>query len=418
LFAVAPDPARPANRRQPPPPKKTKKNKDWGAAFPINGVHGEVDLVFFHHPHLVGAHIISQQLITPPSQAEAAANAKKNAKNAAATTTTTAETETPTAPYFKVEVEAQFEKASQASYSGDLFVDLDLGNGKHITTTKQVDVPATPARERAAFLGAVQGDGEGERRDAALAASQFFATVDLIVPRSEVELWWPVGLGAQPLYNLTVSFRPSDGSADCGAALAAGKGGNDAAASALLATPFYRRAPPTGPLPPAHGDPLMRAASFRASPYSVGEACSAVQRRVGFRTIEVVTLPGPKAAAGDLKAAWDWLPAKGAPAPTPKEKLSAEAKLLAATAAAAGAKPDWTLYEGKWVFLDTPQVKDPKAPIEGEFFFRRSASFFFGARRATGRRRRAFFSRRPFFLSSTSSPFRSSSSPSNKQQTP
>jgi len=257
-------------------------------------------------------------------------------------------------------VEAELALTPAAS-RGDLLVDLDLGNGKHITATKVVDVPAAPARAAADFLGAVHAGGKGEARDKALAASQFFTELTVSVPRSDVELWWPAGLGAQPLYNMTVTFRPADGSMDCGAAMLAGEAGRAAA-------PFFRQAPPTGPLPPAAGDPAMRAAARRSAPFPAGESCTAVHRRVGFRTIEVVTQPGSKAAAGDLKASWDWLPAKGAPAPVDKSKLSAEARLLEATAAAATAKPEWTLYEGKWVFLDTPQVKDPKAPIEGESF--------------------------------------------------
>jgi hypothetical protein len=321
----------------------------------------------------LGAHVISQQLVSP--QAEAKDGAKK-------------------AAFFLLEVEAEIGLTQEAT-RGDLYVDVDLGNGKHITATKPVEVPAAPQTVAADLLGAVHAGGGGEKRDRALTAREFFATLEVEVPRSEVELWWPVDLGKQPLYNLTVAFRPAGSSMDCGAALAAGA---REAAPTSAATPFYRRAPPSGPPPAAAGDPRMRAAAHKILPFNVGDKCTAVQRRIGFRTIEVVTLPGPQAAAGDLKASWEWQAPKGSP--EKKVADTPEAKQLAATAAASTAKPEWTLYEGKWMFMDTPQFKDPKAPIEGEFEqLLGGGSFFgFGGRgaflafmffRGGGRRRRA-----------------------------
>jgi beta-galactosidase/beta-glucuronidase len=66
------------------------------------------------------------------------------------------------------------------------------------------------------------------------------AGLSLTVPAGAVELWWPAGAGAQPLYAVTVTFTPGN---------------------------------------------------------AAGDAATSVTRRVGFRTVELVTAPADAAAA-------------------------------------------------------------------------------------------------------------------------
>ena len=47
-----------------------------------------------------------------------------------------------------------------------------------------------------------------------------FPLLTLRLPYSALQLWWPVGYGDQPLYNLTASLAPGGGSC-CGAQQAA-----------------------------------------------------------------------------------------------------------------------------------------------------------------------------------------------------
>lgn len=45
-----------------------------------------------------------------------------------------------------------------------------------------------------------------------LPAGNSSVTLPLVATAGSINLWWPVGLGAQPLYTVTITFTPSDGS--------------------------------------------------------------------------------------------------------------------------------------------------------------------------------------------------------------
>ena len=114
-------------------------------------------------------------------------------------------------------------------------------------------------------------EGEGGGAGAAVCAERL-AWLTLELPAAaRPRLWWPAGMGARPLYNVTVAFAP-DG-ARCG------EEGSGGAASYELRDP-------------GDGDDDEEQQNGGG-----GGACSAVRRRIGFRTVELVTDPLPAAAA-------------------------------------------------------------------------------------------------------------------------
>lgn len=88
--------------------------------------------------------------------------------------------------------------------------------------------------------------------------------LEIAVPASSVKLWWPVGYGEQPLYRLVVKFTPN-ATLDA----AAGDAKVDGSSAAAAASP----------------------------------APSVLERRVGFRTVELVEKPLSEAASELLSGA-------------------------------------------------------------------------------------------------------------------
>jgi len=84
------------------------------------------------------------------------------------------------------------------------------------------------------------------------------------IPKSKVELWWPAGHGAQKLYASTVTWAPAGGPMVCGEA------------------PIYNTDKPTD--------------KAGVAPAAKAFGCSLARRDVGFRTIELVTEPLAEAA--------------------------------------------------------------------------------------------------------------------------
>lgn len=130
------------------------------------------------------------------------------------------------------------------------------GGGWRITVTAALLVP--PAGDAGDLTAEIASLGVTAQRPVALPPPRAGAPPEgearlvlEVPPAAGARLWWPIGLGAQPLYDLAVGFEPSGGG--CGGGDAAGGGGG---------------------------------------------ACSRLARRVGFRRVELVTDPLPAAARG------------------------------------------------------------------------------------------------------------------------
>lgn len=163
-------------------------------------------------------------------------------------------------------------------------------------------------------------------------ADLFEASLELVVPRANVTLWWPAGgdYGTPKLYNVAVDFSPAG--AACGAASTTPRG---PASGLQIGTPggadgvsvgidfrdgfkldvdvgdLFDFAINLGGLLTAPGDPNHPALPGN-SPVAPGQAaaesmpgdvrvsastCSSLHRRTGFRTVELITDPLPKAVS-------------------------------------------------------------------------------------------------------------------------
>ena len=130
-------------------------------------------------------------------------------------------------------------------------------------------------------------------------ASPAFHSISLDVNGSDVELWWPIDMGKQPLYDLTVTFTPKP-------AVEA-----EPAAVADPTKPLPRRLHMVGSANDQAADGSSEGtsqvtATGAGGTSDTGDASSVVRRRVGFRTVKLHEEPLHEAAANILKQAPGW----------------------------------------------------------------------------------------------------------------
>jgi len=278
---------------------------------------------------VLNAHVISQKRVapspspSPPSSASALSAPPSSLAAAAAASSPSAQQGG--GDVFSLDVEVLL-SAPPGGDAGTVYADVALPGGRHVTARGDAILP--PASDLLSRPG-----------------REFAARLTLDVPVDAVELWWPVGYGAQPLYNLTVAFKPKGD--DCGG----GGGDDDDDAS------FFQGAAPAPPgadasLAESSTDPLLRAAALSKLPYPAGGACTAARRRVGFRTIELVEAPAKQAAAGDLRASWT--------SPLDASKWPAWYR----------ADENWATIDGQWQYLgESPVFWGPSQPTFGGYDF-------------------------------------------------
>ncbi|KAJ9512789.1 hypothetical protein QJQ45_029003 [Haematococcus lacustris] len=127
-------------------------------------------------------------------------------------------------------------------------------------------------------------------------------TLQLAVRREEVRLWWPRGLGPQPLYWLEVVAEPSGGEQLTPCTQAPSAATQPTCTAPPLPTPLTLLPannathpsspgflPPSCPLPPPPGPPPLAVRSSLLDPCGAGS--SAVRRQLGFRSLDLVTQP-------------------------------------------------------------------------------------------------------------------------------
>jgi hypothetical protein len=116
-------------------------------------------------------------------------------------------------------------------------------------------------------------------------------TISLHAAASDVRLWWPAGKGAQPLYNLTVSFTPS--SANVRRLTVAGANLVTATHQPMRTASLDRMhlASAHQPMRTASLDGMhaLSSADLRVRAYAAQPAPVTAVRRVGFRTFALVT---------------------------------------------------------------------------------------------------------------------------------
>jgi hypothetical protein len=96
------------------------------------------------------------------------------------------------------------------------------------------------------------------------------------IPKSNIELWWPAGHGPQKLYDAVATWHPAGGLGSC----------SDAH---IINT--------DDPAGIEDASSLTVTAQAEAAPLALQAfGCSEAKRQVGFRTVELVTVPLAEAA--------------------------------------------------------------------------------------------------------------------------
>ena len=108
-----------------------------------------------------------------------------------------------------------------------------------------------------------------------------------LLVQGPVELWWPAGYGAQPLYNISATFRPST----CSACPCTASTGRSSVSSSDVSP--WEEDPTTISEPPC----LVLSGSGQHGG-ATSDGCSSAQRAIGFRTIKLVTDPLEKVIRG------------------------------------------------------------------------------------------------------------------------
>lgn len=81
-----------------------------------------------------------------------------------------------------------------------------------VSVRTQLRVPEGGAQGAVTVTGAWGGDG-GDSGPLSLPAGDALVIINVTVPAGAVDLWWPNGLGAQPLYDVVTTFTPRSGAA-------------------------------------------------------------------------------------------------------------------------------------------------------------------------------------------------------------
>ena len=122
-----------------------------------------------------------------------------------------------------------------------------LADGEHggfaVNVTAHLWAPSGGATGMLSVAGSwtASGDGGGESSGAGVASSSELLTLpagsskvslQLTATANQIKLWWPSGVGAQPLYNVTATWAPAEAAAAAAAAAVAGGGGGGATVTA------------------------------------------------------------------------------------------------------------------------------------------------------------------------------------------
>jgi beta-galactosidase/beta-glucuronidase len=109
----------------------------------------------------------------------------------------------------------------QTFYNGEYVIE-PLKDGEHSGFTVKVRTHFWAPAATSGTLSMTGSWGGKASASVRIPAGDSNQTLDMTAEATEMKLWWPAGLGEQPLYNVTVTFTPASASSDrVGAALSA-----------------------------------------------------------------------------------------------------------------------------------------------------------------------------------------------------
>ena len=156
----------------------------------------------------------------------------------------------------------------QITYLGE-YPTAPLSEGTHGGFKVDVKVHLWGAAKSSTGTLKVTGSwGQTASTQVTVPAGDSVSNVTINAAAADIKLWWPAGHGAQPLYNVTVTFEPASG---CG-------GLRDTARNLSATPPCPSNRPPSRAL-------LSATASASAS----ASAAVSTTRRIGFRMFALVT---------------------------------------------------------------------------------------------------------------------------------